>query len=157
MRHVNLVGGKDTCKKGSCWLTGLKFKTKNKTKQKTEPSSHFSTGASPANCTWQRSLHWTACLCAELPACTVFLPSEPALVKVSWNPISPGRIEAFPIPWELPSFRPMRIVSWVQEYFCVPHRTSHTWKNMWKFNEHLDVGSMKHISVCICACVSIMP
>ena len=36
-------------------VTGLKFK-------KTETSSHFYAGASYANCTSWRSLHWTACL-----------------------------------------------------------------------------------------------
>ena len=46
-----------------------------------EPSSHFYTGASQENRTSQRSLHWTACLCTKLSACTMFLPSQPDLIK----------------------------------------------------------------------------
>ena len=42
----------------------------------------------------QTALHREAC--AGLPACTVFLSPEPALKKVSWNPISTDRIEHFP-------------------------------------------------------------
>ena len=38
-----------------------------------------------------------ACLWADLPACTVLLPCGPAHIKVSWNPISTNRTEAFPI------------------------------------------------------------
>ena len=55
-------------KKGFWWLNGLKF-------SKSEPSSHFCPGASHTNCTLWRSL------CTRLPACTVCLPAEPALIK----------------------------------------------------------------------------
>ena len=60
-------------------------KTKqNKTKQpKMEPISPFCIWASHIHCTLQRSLDWTACLWAELPACTVFLPFERALKRRS--------------------------------------------------------------------------
>ena len=60
-------------KKDFWWLTGLKFK-KQKQNQKTAPSSHLYTGA-----LMQTVLQGEAC--TELPACTVVLPWEPALIK----------------------------------------------------------------------------
>lgn len=42
--------------------------------------------------------------CTERPACTVFLLSEPALLRSYWNYISTNRIQAFPVRLELCSY-----------------------------------------------------
>ena len=65
------VGRMTPTKKGSWCLMD--------SNKKAEPSSHFCTGVSHTNCTSQRRLCWTACFCIKLPACPMFLPSEPAL------------------------------------------------------------------------------
>ena len=57
-------------KKGSWWLTGFKLNRNNNNKK--QGLAAISTqGLFPASCTSERNLHWTVCLCNELPACTV--------------------------------------------------------------------------------------
>ena len=49
-----------------------------------------------ASCTSGNILHWTTWLCTELPACTVFLPSEPALQRSSWVLSQPEGLKLSP-------------------------------------------------------------
>ena len=77
---------------------GSNFKT-------TKSCSHFYTGASHASCTSGRSQHWAICLGMELPSCTVFLPSEQALIKEFLESYfnQSDRAKAYPIQSELRS------------------------------------------------------
>ena len=52
-----------------------------------ESSSHFYTGTSQLT-----ALHGEAAM--ELSVHSVFLPSEPALKNISWNPVSSDKFEA---------------------------------------------------------------
>lgn len=68
-------------KKGSWWLTGLKF-----TNRASQPLLNWGL----THVVFQGEA------CIGLCACTVFLLSEPTLIKKSWNYISINKTEAFP-------------------------------------------------------------
>lgn len=64
--------------------------------------------------------------CNKFPACTVFLPTEPTLLRSSWNCILTNRTEIFPTQLELCSYSLIRIYADQSEQL---HSTSAFWAN----------------------------
>ena len=79
---------------------------------------------------FRESLHWTASLCPELPASTVFLPSEPALIKGApgilfqtiWLSLSPSN-------WSYAAISPSTSSLANQSGFILTYQDSAFWTN----------------------------